>query len=327
MIANNSIRAARVLQRHFGRQLQLGSVLAQPPPDCHGAVPLRSPRRQHVRRHLRRGARHGAEDVPRAAAPGGVARVHLKRRLFELSLSVLMEGIAQTKTTRPEADADTDMSVEAQEYKHVLDELNPLLGAANRWDYLPALRWFDVFGVQRKILAAVNRRNAFIRRLIDAERQRLDDDDDSRSHGEKRSMISLLLTLQKTDPDVYTDSVITKLCAQTTCLVSYLQYIISETFRLHPTHRRLPHLERNHAARRRGCDSQGPGGLGGAGEVQSGQRGSRMASPMGCSCCHLGWGGGTAEVSRGDIGIVNGWVGARNTDPMLRGQLFGTYYQ
>ncbi|XP_040378481.1 isoflavone 3'-hydroxylase-like [Oryza brachyantha] len=148
-----------------------------------------------------------------AAAPGGVARVHLKRRLFELSLSVLMEGIAQTKTTRPEADADTDMSVEAQEYKHVLDELNPLLGAANRWDYLPALRWFDVFGVQRKILAAVNRRNAFIRRLIDAERQRLDDDDDSRSHGEKRSMISLLLTLQKTDPDVYTDSVITKLCA------------------------------------------------------------------------------------------------------------------
>ncbi|KAF0915072.1 hypothetical protein E2562_033191 [Oryza meyeriana var. granulata] len=75
-----------------------------------------------------------------AAAPDGVARVQLKRRLFELSLSVLMEAIAQTKTTRPEADADTDMSVEAQEFKHVLDELNPLLGAANLWDYLPELQ-------------------------------------------------------------------------------------------------------------------------------------------------------------------------------------------
>jgi len=45
--------------------------------------------------------------MSRAAAP---ARVQLKRRLFELSLSVLMETIARTKTSRTEANADTDMS-------------------------------------------------------------------------------------------------------------------------------------------------------------------------------------------------------------------------
>ncbi|XP_015690604.2 cytochrome P450 81Q32-like [Oryza brachyantha] len=151
-----------------------------------------------------------------SVSPGGAARVQLKRRLFELSLSVLMEAVAQTKTTRQEADgtdADTDMSVEAQEYKHVLDELNPLLGAANLWDYLPALRWFDVFGTKRKIMTAVNKRNAFVRRLIDTERQRLDDDDDDgSSNGAKKSMISELLTLQKTEPEVYTDTVIMTLC-------------------------------------------------------------------------------------------------------------------
>ncbi|KAF0915076.1 hypothetical protein E2562_033192 [Oryza meyeriana var. granulata] len=147
-----------------------------------------------------------------AAAPGDVARVQLKRRLFELSLNVLMEAIAKTKTTRAEADVDTDMSVEAQEYKHVVDELNPLQGAANLWDYLPALRWFDVFGVKKKMLAAVNRRNAFIRRLIDAERQRMDNDVDG-GDGEKKSMISVLLTLQKTEPEVYTDTMIMALCA------------------------------------------------------------------------------------------------------------------
>uniref|UniRef100_A0A0D9ZDH0 Cytochrome P450 n=1 Tax=Oryza glumipatula TaxID=40148 RepID=A0A0D9ZDH0_9ORYZ len=149
-----------------------------------------------------------------AAAGVGVARVQLKRRLFELSLSVLMEAIAQTKTTRPEADdADTDMSVEAQEFKNVLDELNPLLGAANLWDYLPALRVFDVLGVKRKIATLANRRDAFVRRLIDAERQRMDNGVDGGDDGEKKSVISVLLSLQKTEPEVYTDIVIVNLCA------------------------------------------------------------------------------------------------------------------
>uniref|UniRef100_A0A453LVR1 Isoflavone 2'-hydroxylase n=1 Tax=Aegilops tauschii subsp. strangulata TaxID=200361 RepID=A0A453LVR1_AEGTS len=146
-----------------------------------------------------------------AASPGGdgAARVQLKRRLFELSLSVLMETIAQTKGTLSEADADTDMSVEAQEFKKVVDEIIPHIGAANLWDYLPVLRWFDVFGVRNKILAAVSRRDAFMLRLIDAERRRVD----GGAEGDKKSMIAVLLTLQKTEPEVYTDTMIMALCA------------------------------------------------------------------------------------------------------------------
>ncbi|CAD6342627.1 unnamed protein product [Miscanthus lutarioriparius] len=56
---------------------------------------------------------------------------------------------------RTEANADTDMSPEAQEFKQIIDELVPYMGTANRWDYLPVLRWFDVFGVRNKILDAV----------------------------------------------------------------------------------------------------------------------------------------------------------------------------
>ncbi|TVU44890.1 hypothetical protein EJB05_04353, partial [Eragrostis curvula] len=114
-----------------------------------------------------------------AAAPGGAARVELKRRLFEVSLSVLMETITQTKTSRTEANADTDMSPEANEFKQIVDEIVPYLGAANRSDYLPVLRWLDVFGTRNKIRAAVSRRDAFLQRLIDAERRRLDDGSDS----------------------------------------------------------------------------------------------------------------------------------------------------
>jgi len=144
-----------------------------------------------------------------AAAPDGAARIQLKRRLFEVSLSVLMETIAQTKTSRTEANADTDMSPEAHEFKQIIDELVPYLGMANRWDYLPVLRWFDVFGVRNKILDAVSRRDAFLRRLIDGERRRLDEGSES----EIKSMIAVLLTMQKSEPEVYTDTVIIALCA------------------------------------------------------------------------------------------------------------------
>nr|BAO73899.2 cytochrome P450 [Echinochloa phyllopogon] len=146
-----------------------------------------------------------------AAAPGGAGRVELKRRLFEVSLSALMETIARTKTSRAEADADTDMSPEAQEFKKAIDEFMPLVDAANKWDFLPVLAWLNLFGARKKIVAAVGRRDAFLRRLIDAKRRRLEDGDGSES--EKKSMIAVLLSLQKSEPEVYTDAVIMALCS------------------------------------------------------------------------------------------------------------------
>ncbi|EAY91932.1 hypothetical protein OsI_13618 [Oryza sativa Indica Group] len=121
----------------------------------------------------------------------------------------LMSGLiaGESKATRPETtDTDTDMSMEAQEYKQVVEEILERIGTGNLCDYLPALRWFDVFGVRNRILAAVSRRDAFLRRLIYAARWRMDD-------GEKKSMIAVLLTLQKTQPEVYTDNMITALCS------------------------------------------------------------------------------------------------------------------
>jgi hypothetical protein len=173
-------------------------------------------------RAMARRMSHAAE-----AAPGGAARVELKRRLFEVSLSVLMETIAQTKTSRTEADADTDMSPEAREFKQIVDAIVPYLGTANLWDYLPVLRWFDVFGVRNKITSLANRRNAFLTRLIDAERKRLDDDGDD---GEKKSMMAVLLTLQKQEPEVYTDTTIMALCGVSLSFLSADLIAISITW-------------------------------------------------------------------------------------------------
>ncbi|CAL4973056.1 unnamed protein product [Urochloa decumbens] len=154
-----------------------------------------------------------------AAAPaGGATRVELKRRLFELSHSVLMEIIAQTRNTYSD-DADDDMSKEAREMKAIIEAIIPLVGVANLWDYLPLLRWLDVYGVKRKLADAVNRRNVFIYKMIDAERQKLEKLERKNNEGgaddsdEKKSMISIMLSLQKTEPDIYTDAFINGLVA------------------------------------------------------------------------------------------------------------------
>ncbi|ONM09565.1 cytochrome P450 family 81 subfamily D polypeptide 8 [Zea mays] len=142
------------------------------------------------------------------AAAGGAARIELKGRLLELSLSTLMETIAQTKTYRPADDADTDMSPETQEFKQLLDAIISLLGLTNVLEFLPVLQTFDVLGLKKKIAAAAGRRDAFFQRLIDAERRRLDDG----VEGQKKSMLAVLLALQKSEPENYTDEKIMALC-------------------------------------------------------------------------------------------------------------------
>ena len=121
-----------------------------------------------------------------------------------------METIAQTKATRP--DVDTDISVEAREFKEVLDMIIPQLGMSSLWNYVPVdlLRWLDALGARSKIVDAVRRRDEFLLRMIDKERRRLYDEG---SEGEKKSMIAVLLALQKTEPEVYNDTMITALCS------------------------------------------------------------------------------------------------------------------
>lgn len=151
-----------------------------------------------------------------ARASASAARVELKRRLFDLSHSVLMEIMAQTRNTYSD-DADEDMSKEAREMKDIIEEIIPLVGVANLWDYMPLLRWLDVYGAKRKLADVVKRRNLFFDKMIDAERQKLKQlerkkgEADASDSDEKMGMIGVMLSLQKTEPDVYTDTFINAL--------------------------------------------------------------------------------------------------------------------
>ena len=101
--------------------------------------------------------------------------------------------------------------------KDIVDAIVPLVGVANLWDYLPVLRWLDWRGVRRRLADATSRRNAFIYKLIDGERQkRLNaaaDASDKQQEEEEQSMIGVMLSLQKSEPDLYTDTFIAALVA------------------------------------------------------------------------------------------------------------------
>ncbi|KAF8754016.1 hypothetical protein HU200_011541 [Digitaria exilis] len=164
--------------------------------------------------------------VRRLAARASSSRVELKRRLFELSHSVLMEIMAQTRNTYSE---DEDMSKEAREMKEIIEAIAPLVGVANLWDYIPLLRWLDVYGAERKLTDAVNRRNVFIYKMIDAERQKLKQMEERKSGGDtddKKSMIGVMLELQKTEPDVYTDTFINALVATTSTTMEWAMTLL-----------------------------------------------------------------------------------------------------
>lgn len=156
-----------------------------------------------------------------ASAPGDAARVELKRRLFDLSHSVLMETMAQTKNTYSD-DPEEDMSREAREMKDIIEEIIPLVGAANLWNYVPLLRWLDLYGAKRKLADVVNRRDLIFDNMIGAERQKLRQLERKKgeahaSESDKMGMIGVMLSLQKTEPDVYTDTFINALVSVSSC--------------------------------------------------------------------------------------------------------------
>lgn len=142
---------------------------------------------------------------------GGSARVELKQRLFDLSHSVLMEALARRRNTY--SDDGADMSQEAREMKDVVDAIVPLVGVANLWDYLPVLRWLDWRGVRQQLADATSRRNAFIYKLIDGERQKFNAAAAADKQEEEQGMIGVMLSLQKSEPDLYTDTFIAALVA------------------------------------------------------------------------------------------------------------------
>ncbi|XP_072956233.1 cytochrome P450 81Q32-like [Typha angustifolia] len=124
----------------------------------------------------------------------GYTKVNLKTRLFELVLNIMMRMIAGKRYYG-------DGSVggeEARKFQEIVEETFAVSGATNLGDFLPALRVVDYKGSEKRLVRLQKRRDEFLQGLID----------EHRGGGGRKSTMEVLLSLQKSDPEYYTDEII-----------------------------------------------------------------------------------------------------------------------
>ncbi|XP_010910128.1 cytochrome P450 81Q32 [Elaeis guineensis] len=135
------------------------------------------------------------------AGAEGFEKVELKSKLFELALNVIMMMIAGKRYYIDEV----EVVEEARQFRETVEETFMVGGATNLRDFLPVLRWFD-YQMKKKLVRLEKGRSEFMQRLIDAERKESKEEGGERN--KKTNMIAHLLSLQKTDPENYTDETI-----------------------------------------------------------------------------------------------------------------------
>ncbi|KAF2309747.1 hypothetical protein GH714_004920 [Hevea brasiliensis] len=85
---------------------------------------------------------------------------------------------------------------------------------SNLGDFLPVLQWVDFQGVEKRMVKLMKKQDKFFQHLLDEHRTRTDSSidldklDASNKEQKKQTLIDLLLSMQKTDADFYTDKTI-----------------------------------------------------------------------------------------------------------------------
>ncbi|WRX31202.1 Cytochrome P450 - like 10 [Theobroma cacao] len=137
----------------------------------------------------------------RSSNGGGFQVVEMKSILFELALNVMMRMTAGKRYFR---EGDEELEEEGK-FKEIVTEAIQLSGATNIGDFLPVLQWIGLNKIEKKLSILQMKRDGFMQNLIEERRKSVTD-----SYSEKRSktLVDVVLSLQETDPEYYTDNMI-----------------------------------------------------------------------------------------------------------------------
>ncbi|KAF3440217.1 hypothetical protein FNV43_RR18500 [Rhamnella rubrinervis] len=143
-------------------------------------------RRDEVKRLLLKLSRNSLQDF---------AKVEMKTLLSELTFNIIMRMVAGKRYYGDDV-SDED---EARRFRETMKEVVANGGASNPGDFLPILNWFGRKGFENRIRTVAERMDAMLQGLIDEHRTR---------KVSRNTMIDHLLSLQKSQPDYYTDQII-----------------------------------------------------------------------------------------------------------------------
>ncbi|KAL7245345.1 hypothetical protein ACSBR2_000634 [Camellia fascicularis] len=137
---------------------------------------------------------------------GEAEAVDMKGALFELMLNVMMRMIAG-KRYYGENVAEVE---EARRFREIVAETFRVGGASNVGDFLPVLRWVAVRGLKKRLVALHENRDGFMQELIEELRRGMggDSGEVGEKKTKKKTMVEVLLSLQESEPEYYTDQMI-----------------------------------------------------------------------------------------------------------------------
>ncbi|KAM0034931.1 putative oxidoreductase [Helianthus debilis subsp. tardiflorus] len=134
----------------------------------------------------------------------GSSQVTMTSAFYELTLNVMMRMISGKRYF---GDDNLELEEEGNQFREIVGETLVLGGASNLGDYLPVLSWLGMKGLEKKLIKLQEKRDVFFQGLIDQLRKSKGTEDVNK----RKTMIELLLSLQETEPEYYTDTMIRNL--------------------------------------------------------------------------------------------------------------------
>ncbi|KAL4583464.1 hypothetical protein LXL04_008037 [Taraxacum kok-saghyz] len=102
-----------------------------------------------------------------------------------------------------------DMEEEGKRFHEIIKETTLLEDTSFIGDHLPIMKWFGMNGLENKMIKLQKKRDVFFQTLIDQLRKENRIEPENKK---KNTMIGVLLQLQITDPEYYTDELIRSFC-------------------------------------------------------------------------------------------------------------------
>ncbi|KAG2705347.1 hypothetical protein I3843_05G044400 [Carya illinoinensis] len=145
-------------------------------------------RRDEIKHLLRKLSHNSCKDF---------AKVELKSLFSELTFNIVMRMVAGKRYYGYGKDVKDEE--EARQFREIMKEVTSNGGASNPGEFVPLLRWIDRGGFEKRLKRLANRTDAFLQGLIDEKR---------REEEQGNTMIDHLLSLQKSQPEYYSDQII-----------------------------------------------------------------------------------------------------------------------
>ncbi|GER36270.1 cytochrome P450 [Striga asiatica] len=133
-----------------------------------------------------------------ARAPGSA--VDMKTAFFELTMNVVMRMIAGKRYYGE----NVEDAEEARQFREIAKE-SLRVSTSSTGDFLPVVRWLGLGGGEKEMIELQAKRDGFMQGLVEEGRRR------SAGGGKPKTMIEMLLALQESEPQYYTDAMIRSL--------------------------------------------------------------------------------------------------------------------